>query len=273
MKKEVNPDLYNRQYYLTDNEGYKEYEKSFQIYIHPKFIRALTIANPAKGDNVLDIGCGRGELIYYCAKKGANAFGIDYSKAAVEITQETLRKLPAELQRLAKAEIADVVTYNFNEKYDIVFMADILEHMYDWQIESAFRKIKEILNDNGRLIISTPNYYYDKYLFYIKRIINIPFNIPKISLRVLKGKYKPRSFNEFLRKIFRIKVQRDSIQTMHINVLTPSKLKRLLSGFDADIRCQDPSRNPVSLITGKWWGREIIAVAKKQLEEISSSSK
>ena len=143
-------------------------------------------------------------------------------------------------------------------------MVDIVEHMYEWQLKESLKKIKEMLNDRGRLIITTPNYYYDKYLFYIKRIFDIPSNISKWTLRILRGKYVPENFAEYLHKIFKFKVDRNSIKSMHVNLLTPPKLKKLLNDFDADIRCEDHSRNPISLIAKKWWGREIIAIARKR---------
>ncbi|MBL7081602.1 MAG: class I SAM-dependent methyltransferase [Candidatus Omnitrophica bacterium] len=263
-EKEVNPDLYNRSYYLIDNEGYREYAEGLESHIHHKFSRVLEITQPSKGDNILDVGCGRGELIYYCAQRGANVFGIDYSKAAIEIAKQTIKKLPEELQYLAKAEIGDIVKYSFQEKYDIIFMVDIVEHMHDWQLREVFKKITGILNDRGRLIITTPNYYYDKYLFYIKRIFDVPSNISKWSLRILRGKYKPKNLAEYLHKIFKLKINRDSIESMHVNLLSPPGLKGLLKEFDTNIRCEDHSKNPISLITKKWWGREIVAIAKKR---------
>ena len=93
-KLEVSPNIYDRNYFLTDNEGWREYQKGLDEYIHPKFSQALKIASPTRGERVLDVGCGRGELIYYCAKIGARALGIDYSKAAIDIANETIKKLP-----------------------------------------------------------------------------------------------------------------------------------------------------------------------------------
>jgi len=263
-KKEiVSPGLYSEEYFLIDNEGYEEYAKGLDTNIHPKFIKALNIANPQKGNTVLDLGCGRAELVYYAVKKGAKALGIDYSEGAIKVAQNTIDKLPPEIKHLAKVEVADIVTYNFQEKYDIIFMLEIAEHMHDWQLEEAFKKIKTILKKSGKLVIITPNYYYENYLCPLKRIINIPGNLFKIPLRILRGKYKPKGLKEVLRKIFRVKLDRGQLnRDMHVNVTTRSKLKKLLKDFNAKIRCEDHSKNPISLLTQKWWGRDIIVVAK-----------
>lgn len=265
----VNPELYSKSYYLTDNEGHSEYTSGINRHIHPKFNRALEIAKPSKADTVLDVGCGRGELLYYCAKNGAKALGIDYSKAAIDISKEAIRNLPTNLQHLTQAEVADITSYNFKEKYTIIFMIEIAEHMHDWQLVKAFSKINEILDNNGRLIIMTPNYYYEKYLSPIKRLVEIPWNLIKIPLRILRGKYKPKTLKEIFCKIFRIKLDRGELnKMMHVNITTPNKIKKLLAAFDIEIRCEDHSKNIISLIMQKWWGRDIVVVAtKKRLNE------
>jgi len=264
-RKEVSAHLYDREYFLRDNEGWREYERGLENHIHPRYNRALEIADVSQGESVLDVGCGRGELIYYCAKRGVKVLGLDYSQSAVDIAQETIRKLPQNLQHLVKVEIGDVVKYNFQEKYDIVFMIEILEHMYDWQLVKVFGKINQILKDDGRVIIMTPNFHYEKYLRPIKMFINIPGNLFKWPLRIIRGKYKPKNLTDFLDKIFRMKISRgEFLEKMHVNVLTPRKIINLLSDFDMQIHCEDHSINPISLITQKWWGREIIAVARKK---------
>lgn len=53
--------VYTEDYYLTDNEGFREYEKGLSENIHPKFKRALKYAGLRPGMQVLDLGCGRGE--------------------------------------------------------------------------------------------------------------------------------------------------------------------------------------------------------------------
>ena len=251
----VSPDLYSTEYYLSDNEGWEEYRNGLSQNIHPKFVKALAIADPKKGQNILDIGCGRGELLYYCVARGAKALWIDYSAAAIEFATRTIKKLPKEKQRLAEARVGDIGTYNFQDKYDTIFMIEIAEHMHDWQLTEAFRKIKDMLKPGGRLIIMTPNYYYEKYLSPIKGVMNVPLNIAKWPFRALRGKFKP---------IFRIRIDRGELnRKVHVNISTVARLKRLLVGFQVKIRCEDHSKNFVSLLTAGWWGREIIAIATK----------
>lgn len=261
----VDPAIYSSEYFLTDNEGWREYADSLDANMHPKFARALELADPSGNDTILDIGCGRGELLYYCAKRGAKVTGLDYSAAAVEIAGRTIRSLPPELQKRACVRMGDPTSYNFEEKLTIVFMIDTLEHMHNWQLEEALERIRPALADGGRLIIITPNHLYEKYLSPIKRLLNLPLNLIKLPLRMLGSKYRRVGFGPLLRKAFRIRQDRGQLnKAMHVNVTTPSKVKMLLKAFDAEVVCEDPSKNIVSLATKRWWGRNIIAIARKR---------
>ena len=261
----VDPALYDKRYFLTDNDGWREWENGLDSNLHSKFRRALELAGPVAGKNVLDVGCGRGELVYYCVKKGASALGIDYSQAAIEIANQTLRRLPPGLKKKAKAAVGNAESYNFTERYDVIFMIEVAEHIYDWQLREAVSRIKSILNPGGKLIIITPNYLYEKWFSPIKRAVNIPSNLIKWPLRVIRGKYRPKSFRDLLGKIFRVKVDRGELnRKMHVNITTCARIRSYLQDFDAKVYCTDHSRNPLSLIAMKWFGRDIEVVAIKK---------
>lgn len=262
----VDPLLYDAKYFLADNDGWREWTEGLDTRLHPKFKRALELAGPVAGKKVLDIGCGRGELVYYCVKNGAAAvLGIDYSAAAVEIAGQTTRRLPSELQARAKVAVGNAESYAFSDRYDIVFMVEIAEHLHDWQLRQAIARIENILNPGGRLVIMTPNYLYEKYFSPLKRIVNIPFNLVKWPLRIARGKYRPQSIGELAGKICKVRVDRGELnRKMHVNVTTRAALKSYLKGFDARIRCADHSKNPLSLIAMQWFGRDIEAVAIKR---------
>jgi 2-polyprenyl-3-methyl-5-hydroxy-6-metoxy-1,4-benzoquinol methylase len=258
----VDPALYDKNYFLTDNDGWREWEKGLDSKLHPKFKRALELAGSVAGKNVLDIGCGRGELIYYCVKNGSSALGIDYSQAAIEIANQTLKCLPLDLRQKAKVAVGNAESYNFTERYDLVFMIEVAEHIYDWQLREAVDRIKSILNPGGKLIIMTPNYLYEKWFSPIKRVANIPSNLFKWPLRIIRGKYRPKSFQDLFGKIFKVKVDRGELnRKMHVNVTTRAKLKSYLQDFDAKVYCTDHSKNLLSLIAKKWFGRDIEAIA------------
>jgi SAM-dependent methyltransferase len=260
----VDPGLYSRDYFLSDNEGWREYALDLDRNVHPKYARALEIARASDKDVVLDIGCGRGELLYYSARRGARAVGIDYSPAAVDIARKTIQRLPPEQRALARAEVADPAGFISAEKFTIIFMIETFEHMHDWQLRETFARLGGLLADGGRIIIMTPNYYFERYLSPMKRLLNLPLNLIKLPFRLLKKRYREAGVAALFRRAFRIWPDRGDLnRAMHVNVATPKKVRSSLSGFKASVWCEDGSLNPLSLLTRRWWGRDIIAVAIK----------
>ena len=86
----VEPDVYTDDYYLTNCHGYEDFVISGGRKVGPRFIKALSLAGDLRGKRVLDVGCGRGELVIQSAMRGADAWGIDYAQAAVEIAARAL---------------------------------------------------------------------------------------------------------------------------------------------------------------------------------------
>jgi 2-polyprenyl-3-methyl-5-hydroxy-6-metoxy-1,4-benzoquinol methylase len=261
------PELYDKKYYLTDNEGCWEFQEGLDAHVHPKFVRALKLAPEIKpGVEVLDVGCGRGELLYYCAQKGARATGIDYSPDAVALVQEkVVTLLPADRRSLVRVACADIAHFSLEGTFDVFFVVEVLEHLTDSQIRSLLEKARTHLKPSGRLIVTTPNVYYERYLSPIKRLLDTPFRLLRELFRVARGKSRAKNAKDLWKRIFRIRVSRGQQgELMHVNVMTPSRLRRLLKDFDAEVVCEDPSKNPISLLLRRWWGRNLVAVAKNK---------
>ncbi len=268
-EKIVTPLIYTEEYYREDNEGHREYlnicnKKEGKI--HDKFERALKLAQIKKGENVLDVGCGRGELIYYAIEKGAShVLGIDYSEAAIKIAKETILFLPEKDQVKAEAHVSTSEAFTYTQKYDVIFFLEIAEHMHDWQLQETFIKFNQILTANGRIIMITPNDSYEQYLRPITILMMIPGNFWKWPIRILAGKYKPKSFKEFLSRVFKWRIDRGDIHCqMHCNVMTPKSIKNHLTMFNAHVYCEGHSPSLLARFTVKWFGRDIIAIAQKK---------
>ena len=166
-------ELYTREYYLSDNDGHREFSQGLDSNIHDKFKRVLDLIQITENSIVLDIGCGRGELIYYCVKNGAIGYGIDYSQDAIDIANEIKTRLSEELQKKVFFERSTAEKYSYNQKYDYIFMVETAEHMYDWQLKKSFEKIHKSLKPTGTLIITTPNHLYENFLHTYDRTVPI----------------------------------------------------------------------------------------------------
>ncbi len=244
----VASDIYDKDYFLYAYKGNTEqYLNSLKTLPIPLQI-CFNLAQPKEGEAVLDIGCGRGHLSYACALKGCKVTAIDYSHDAVDIAIKTMQSLPQNLQVNVKVSKIDIVGINVNEKYDIIFMADVVEHLYQWQLEKLFDICSKILNrPNGRIIIHTaPNALWISFIYPLKRILAFATTI--------------RKKNNFFYKRDKYFYSRD----MHVNEQTPGRLKKLLKskGFNVKVWCDDGSSNVISLLTKKFCGSDIWAVAR-----------
>ena len=101
--------------------------------------------------SVLDVGCGDGRLLS-SFKNGFRCYvGVEPSAALAKIAQEK-----GEREKV-KVVVGDILKLNKNitEKFDWVFCIAVLHHIpgCNLQIE-ALKKLRERLNDNGRIVIS-----------------------------------------------------------------------------------------------------------------------
>ncbi|MFH1062548.1 MAG: class I SAM-dependent methyltransferase [Candidatus Omnitrophota bacterium] len=232
--KPVDSQHYSKDYYYNDNDGHKEFEQGLDFAMHGKFKRFFDIVNPVKGQKILDIGCGRGEIAYYSAQRGCEVYSVDYSSAAVEIAKKTLEKLSAEKKNLVKVECLDIIEAEIKEKFDIVALIDVLEHLTPRQAEKLFMNFKDLVTDKSKVFISTPNGFYEQYLYIFKHMIQYPWKPFKILWRLSWGKFKPKGFKEFFKKAFSLLPESsENIELMHVNVMTPLAIKKLLkkNGF------------------------------------------
>ncbi|MCB0806011.1 MAG: class I SAM-dependent methyltransferase [Bacteroidales bacterium] len=68
--------------------------------------------------NVIDVGCGTGDNVFWFQQQGFNATGIDYSPEAIRIAQERKNGNEPDVQ----FDVADILTGPYqNTHYDLVF--------------------------------------------------------------------------------------------------------------------------------------------------------
>lgn len=243
---QVNSEIYDSDYYLhaysADTKKYLSELQNLPIALH----RCFDYANPKPGEKILDLGCGRGHLAYFCVLKGCEVTAVDYSKDAVELALKAKEALPENFKDKMIVRQIDFKELDTSEKYDVVFMADLLEHLYDWELKILFDKVKQILRPKtGRLIIHTaPNKTWINSIFPLKRILDWPS-----TLRKRKDFYYTRD-----------KYSYDP--EMHVNEQTLSGVKKLLKGFKARVWCDDGSSNIISILTKNFAGADIWAIAK-----------
>lgn len=216
--REVNSIHYDREW-VKDTWGWDtpdEFVRSQGRNLRPRIRYCLEIANLHPGMKVLDVGCGRGEVVFYCARLGIETVGIDYSREVLEIAQRTKETHTSEEQRRMEFICGDVKKLRTEDRFDRIFMLDLVEHLHDWELNKLFRKSKELLKADGQIIIHTlPN----RWLYEItyRRLLRLimPW-LPR----------NPRNKKEM---------------AIHVNEMSPTKLYSLLrrNGFACRIWLHD----------------------------------
>ena len=100
-----------------------------------------------KNIEILDIGCGSGEIMEELNNYGSKTYGIDFSKEAIQICEK--KKLNAK-----QGDLDTGIEFDDN-KFDLVWAGDVLEHVFDPMY--LLREIRRVLKKNGYLFFSIPN--------------------------------------------------------------------------------------------------------------------
>ncbi|MBD1381821.1 class I SAM-dependent methyltransferase [Metabacillus arenae] len=102
----------------------------------------VELLQPQRGEKILDLGCGTGDLSYEISKSGAIVTGIDSSDEMIKKACEKYPQIPF--------IIDDGETFRTNEKYDAVFSNASLHWMK--QAEKVIESVKQALYPGGRFV-------------------------------------------------------------------------------------------------------------------------
>jgi SAM-dependent methyltransferase len=162
---------YDEEYFLTSCEGYREFIESEGKALSRRLGEAFAVAGVRAGMQVLDIGSGRGEIVRFCARLGAHAYGIDFAAAANRLAGQAIA---GETEAAGGMGIiqGDAKKLPFRSAlFDRILMFDIVEHLYPWELTQALAEAHRVLKDDGRLVIHTaPNRWYDRYAYPLVRL-------------------------------------------------------------------------------------------------------
>ena len=109
------------QLYFTKHVGNKEvsatYFKTLGLAQTNYTEIPLALAEIQQEDRVIDIGCGRGEIVFQAAQAGATAVGIDYAECAIGIARETRKHHSKEIQLRTTFMCCDAEKLGFENNY------------------------------------------------------------------------------------------------------------------------------------------------------------
>lgn len=164
----IDSERYDRSYFLSACEGHAEFVTSEGRHLSRRLEQAFDVANVGKGMKVLDVGCGRGEILQQCAERGVEAYGIDYSAVAVRMASELVGSREGCDVMLGDAKVLPFASGYF----DRVLMFDLIEHLHPWELRMALAEARRVMRPTGCLIIHTaPNAWYDRYAYPVVRLV------------------------------------------------------------------------------------------------------
>lgn len=170
--------LYDEEYFLTACEGYEEFIESEGEHLSRRLKHSFEIAEVRPGMKILDVGCGRGEIVRHCIKMGIECYGLDYAEVATHMTRDVINTEITETSGAVRAGVlrSDAKKLPFPTAYfDRVLMYDVVEHLYPWELHEALLDTHRVLKPNGKFIMHTaPNRWYDQYAYpWVRRIRTI----------------------------------------------------------------------------------------------------
>ncbi len=212
----------------------------------------LKLANIKPDDKVLDVGCGRGEIIFQTANLGAISTGLDFSPDTIKIAQYVQEMHLPEIRNRTNFVLCNGEEIPFPDNtFDKVFLLDVFEHLSNEELYSTLSEIKRALKPDGLLIIHTsPNKWIKTYGYWITLIIHI-IRHRKISVR-------PRI----------LELKENPYYIVHVNEQSILSLKLLLyrCGFRSDVWTQkskigSKNNNIIKTIYGWIFDHELYALA------------
>lgn len=137
---------------------------------------ADALAPLVSGKRALDIGCSAGDLCQYLQQKGFDAWGVDISEYAIKNTVEGMR---------GKTALLDITTTpdkieGFPDTFDLVLSTDLLEHIYEEDLDRTFDWI--VSKSNKWLFFCVATAAHDKEQFILKKGEEVPKHMEGVAV-------------------------------------------------------------------------------------------
>lgn len=137
----------------------------------------------AEGDTLLDVGCGWGGFIRYCARRGVRPTGISLSRDQVEFSRARM----GEERWEASVLYQDFFSYQPVERFDAISIMGVLEDISDYRL--VMRRITDWIKPGGRVYLDFAASY--------RRLGISPF----ITRHVWPGKFRMVYMPQLMRAI------------------------------------------------------------------------
>lgn len=213
--KQVNPAKYTKAYFVDACGGHSEWNETRGTMLPHRLQVVFDLSSIKKNMSVVDFGCGRGELAFQAAQKGADVLGLDYSEEAIKLAKTLPKPKKGSLKFRLNKELKIPKRSN---TVDRILFIDVLEHLYPKQVKVLFKEFYRVLKPGGQIIAHTApnrNYYDIGYPYYTRWISILVNPIWKLAFRE----------SLITRKNLRTEYECE----MHVNECTLSEVKQFFS--------------------------------------------
>jgi len=100
------------------------------------------------GRHLVDVGCGRGELLAQAVARGARATGVEYSEDAAALARATAPGAEVVLADARALPLPDACA-------DACALLDVVEHLTAPELERCLAEVARVLRPGGRLLVHT----------------------------------------------------------------------------------------------------------------------
>ncbi len=165
-KQVISKVLENDRIQLNENEKVKEYYDNFLNCLikdrereNPRhtYIKNRLSQIIKKGDKVLDLGCGIGITTEHINSLGVSkVIGVDLSSELIKYAKTTVRD--------EQFLVHDITNVDVGDKFDVISLCDVMEHIPSERYADLFRVIRKHLKKQGIVFISVPDSDYQNYV-------------------------------------------------------------------------------------------------------------
>jgi len=126
---------------------WNQYHNQLQLYLELAGTPKLTGQK-----KILDVGCAQGTLALLLAERGHDVVALDLRPHFIEYARS--RYTHGRIRFVA----GNALECEFDERFDLVFANQIVEHLV--YPDRLIRGLKRVLNAGGKVVMTTPNWYY-----------------------------------------------------------------------------------------------------------------
>jgi 2-polyprenyl-3-methyl-5-hydroxy-6-metoxy-1,4-benzoquinol methylase len=131
---------------------------SYEIYDHfawhignrrnydKQLVEEIKALYPSKATEILDFGCGGGQIAFMLVSEGYQVTVMDKNKKSLDFISYRFEK------RKKKVKIVPLPLHpQFKNKYDVILCFDVLEHIPDNEFKNVIEQIKSLKKEKGRV--------------------------------------------------------------------------------------------------------------------------